>query len=763
MPDGARDLVLEDRSSGGRLVTTEGRALPLQGVALAAEAAGGLARAVLEQRFVNPHAEPLRVTYLVPLPVDGALAGYAIRIGDRRIVGEVDRIRAARERFETALIEGRSAGLVDQERPNLFTLELGNVPPGAEVVAELTIDQRLAWRDEGAWEWRFPTVVAPRYQGADGRVPDAERVTVDVREAPITATAAVSLIVRDALPEGRAPVSPSHPIAVEPAPAGRHVRIEGAALDRDLVVRWRMASEAAAVTLDTARPPEGHAHTGAAYGLLTLVPPAPEVATPTVPRDLILLLDTSGSMSGHPLDQARTMARALVQGLADTDRLEMIAFASAPHRWRRHAEPATESARREALAWLEGLTADGATEMREGLLAALRPLRRDAQRQVVLITDGLIGFEEEIVATVARDLPAGSRLHVVGVGSSVNRGLTAPAARAGRGVEVVVGLDEAVAPAAARLLATTQQPLLTDVTLSGPALRGHAPAALPDVHAGAPLRAALELAPEGGEILVQAHTAAGPWESRVAVPALAPGAGNAAVVSLYGREAVEDLAVRRASGDKSVDTEIERLGLEFQIATARTSWVAVSEEPTVDPTRPTRRQRMPHALPHGLSIDGLGLRMELDTRLAFGGGVTRATARRLRLGVARGPFVAASGPISASSRPVHEAVLGLGRGAQRATPRYIGRLVLRKGRELTFEIAMDPGTEWQCDSVRVLWPGGVRLAAEIVEAHTTARGTVPFGGIVRLSVRLAEDGPDAPPGEISVSDRYGTLRIPVRA
>src|SRR5688572_8476996 len=292
MPDGTRELVLDDRRSGGRLVTADGRTLPLRGVTLAVDAGGGLARAVLEQRFVNPHAEPLRVSYLVPLPVDGALAGYAIRVGDRRIVGEVDRIRVARERFETALVEGRTAGFVDQERPNLFTLELGNVPPGAEVVAELTIDQRLVWLDESAWEWRFPTVVAPRYLGADGRVPDAERVTVDVTEAPVAAQANVTVLVRDALPDGRAPLSPSHSLTAAPGPSGWQVRIEGAALDRDLVVRWRTAGAAAAVALDAARPPEGHARADAAYGLLTLVPPAPEAGVAPMPRDLILLLDT---------------------------------------------------------------------------------------------------------------------------------------------------------------------------------------------------------------------------------------------------------------------------------------------------------------------------------------------------------------------------------------------------------------------------------------------------------------------------------------
>src|SRR5262245_10042176 len=291
MPDGARDLVLEDRSSGGRLVTADGQALPLRGVALAAEAGGGLARAVLEQRFVNSHAEPLRVTYLVPLPVDGALAGYAIRVGDRRIVGEVDRIRTARERFETALIEGRSAGLVDQERPNLFTLELGNVPPGAEVVAELTIDQRLAWLDEGAWEWRFPTVVAPRYLGAEGRVPDGERVTVDVVETPTGIGVSLALVIRDGLREGRPPESPSHPLRMTWGSAGVEIAFghEGTvALDRDVVVHWAVARPAAGLALDTGRPAADRPHADAAYGLVTLVPPAAEEGAPLFPRDLVV-------------------------------------------------------------------------------------------------------------------------------------------------------------------------------------------------------------------------------------------------------------------------------------------------------------------------------------------------------------------------------------------------------------------------------------------------------------------------------------------
>ena len=152
-------------SNGARLVAADRRELPLTGTSLRAEAGGGVARTVVEQRFTNPYAEALAVTYSLPLPADGAVVGFGFRIGERRIAGEVAKRADARERYERALMEGKSAALLEQERSSLFTQEIGNLPPGETIVAEVVVDQPLRWIDEGAWEWRFPTVVAPRYLG----------------------------------------------------------------------------------------------------------------------------------------------------------------------------------------------------------------------------------------------------------------------------------------------------------------------------------------------------------------------------------------------------------------------------------------------------------------------------------------------------------------------------------------------------------------------------------------------------------------------
>jgi Ca-activated chloride channel family protein len=606
-----------------RLVSVEGRTLPLRAVSLRASAQGGLARVILEQRFENPHAEVLAVTYRLPLPADGAVSGYAFRIGGRRIVGQIDGWAAARERFEQAVVDGRGAAILEEERSSLFTQEIQNIPPGAEILAEITVDQRLAWLDEGAWEWRFPTAAAPRYLGASGAVRDRDRVAVEVAGAPLLVRFSLELLVRDALSEGGRPRSPSHALASEAACGAVRVGLGAgqAPLDRDVVVRWQVAQPAAGVTLDVARPPSAASapdrrpDAEPAYALLTLVPPVPSQRPAVVPRDLVILLDRSGSMGGEPLAQAGRVCAALVDTLGPADSLELCAFGSDVDRFRPEPVPVTPETKREAMAWIASREAGGGTEMREGIAAALGGLRADGQRQVVIVSDGLVGFEQETVADVLARLPGSSRLHTVGIGAAVNRSFTAAAARAGRGVEVILGPGEDPEIAARRIVSRTAAPILVDVEVEGGALLG-APQRIPDLYAGAPALSTVGLRAEGGDLLVRGRTADGIWEQRVQVPRTAPGAGSPAVLALFGREAVEDAEVRRAAGEDpaAVDALVERLGLQFKIATRLTSWVAVDTVASVDPGGPVRHVRVPQELPQGLSAEALGLRAPAPPR-----------------------------------------------------------------------------------------------------------------------------------------------------
>ncbi len=602
-------------SRGGRLVATDGRELPLASVHLATEAGGGIARTVLKQRFENTFDEPLQVRYLLPLPSDGAVSGFAFTVGEERVEGEVAPRAAARERFERALVEGRTAALLDQERTSVFTQHVGNIPPRTAVTAEITVDQPLRWLEEGAWEWRFPTVVGPRYQGEPGRVPDAARISVPVAAGELQVRATLALSIGDRTTGSVE--SPSHQLWRE---GTVHGLAEGSArLDRDLVVRWPVALPEVSANVLAARP-AGDTHGGDAFALVTIAPP--NEAALAQARDLAFLIDTSGSMGGRPLEQAKRILGAMIGTLGPEDRLEMIEFGSAPRRWKAEPLLATEPNKQAARAWLEALRSSGGTEMRRAVVEALRPLRSGSQRQVVLVTDGYIGFEREIVETLLEKLPAGARLHTVGVGGSVNRSLTQAAARAGRGVEVIVGLEEDPDRVVPRLLARTTAPLVTDLVLEGSAIIESAPRRLPDLFVESPALFALRVRSQGGEVILRGATANGTFERRLTVPALAPGEGPRAIAALFAREKVEDLETHlTAGGDRpEIEKTIETTGVAFQISTRLTSWVAVSRSVTVEPGRAFRTVEQPHELPHGVSAEGLGLRAAAPGMTLAGGG-----------------------------------------------------------------------------------------------------------------------------------------------
>ncbi len=782
-----------------KLVTKTG-ALPLVGAALRVSAQGGIARVVLEQTFANHHPDPLSVTYVLPLPADAAVSAFSFRIGERLVVGEVDRKRAARERYEDAIARGHTAALLEQDRSSLFTQEIGNVPPGEQVVCEIVLDQRLRWLDEGSWELRFPLAAAPRYLGAPGRVADAEKLALEVAQT-IRPRASLALSIGDALAASRSPESPSHPLQCMPPTSGAGWKVElgggnRVELDRDLVVRWPVAALSPALSVLAEESTHG------AHALVTIVPPPAAVAKAAVARDLVILLDTSGSMGGAPLDQARRVAMALIDGLGDRDSMDLIEFSNRPNRMWKQPIWATKENKEYALKWLASLQASGGTEMREGILEALRPLRPDAQRQIILVTDGLIGFEQEIVETILTRLPAGSRVHTVGVGSSVNRSLTGPAARAGKGVEVVIGLGEDPERAANRLRSRTEAPVVVDVVVEGAALLETAPAKIPDLYAGAPVLAAAKLRPEGGELVIRGRTEVGAWEQRVRVAPSARRDEQPSVAALFAREAVEDLETKLAAGSErhAIDRAVEDLGLRYQISTRLTSWIAVDKKVSVDPLAPSRKETMPQMLPYGMSVDGLGLRgaalpppppamaympapampmaipmqQSLGAPAGFGGGgrakadvdalrsadegfaeeaedadeleSVSSLARPKPAAPAEEKAKVAKKEIATGAPPPPRSVAGprsapVVRRRGRTSGPGQAKLVKRTGRELVIELTMTGPFAWDpATFVALLLADGTRLGARVELTKTTRAASLVAGQVVRL-VLVVDDEP----------------------
>ena len=450
-------------------------------------------------------------------------------------------------------------------------------------------------------------------------------------------------------------------------------------------------------------------------------------------------------MSGEPFAQARALVGAIIDSLTDQDQLEMLAFSNQPHRWRPQPVRATADARAAAGVWLAGLEPGGGTEMTEAIKAALAPLRADGQRQVLLVTDGLVGFEDEIVWHVLSCLPRTSRLHAVGVGHAVNRSLTGAVARAGGGAEVVVASNEPVESAAARLVARTSAPMAANVEVSGSALRAVAPVRLPDIMAGAPCTVALLLHPAGGELVVRADFAGAAWEQRTTLPAMESEVGRAAVMAHYGREAVADVEMRIASGDATAaDAEIERLGLAFAISTRLTSWIAVTMDPTVDPTRATRRVEVAQAVPAGLSVLGLGLRPARGFGADFEATILGTYFGELGAVRRAGGDVRTKQPMQKRITPLRQRFLGrLSASARRPLS---GRIITLAPDRIVVEFEVGGSTlVWDPDaSVILVLKGRRRVQGSIELRDTTAPGRIGSGLTVRLVVRLDHPLPDAP-------------------
>ena len=320
---------------GPRLVSVNGKTYPLESARLTARAEAGIAATTLSQRFQNPHDEPLEVIYTLPLPADGAVLAYSMRMGDRLIKGEIQPREKASKAYLEALYEGRTVGLLELDRADTFQQRLGNLPPRTPVEVEIEVLQPLRFLAaiEGRaprWEYRFPTVAGVRYEGATGRVPDADRLDVG-RGGRGEIPTRVELEIEIAGPGtlDLRPESPSHDIVPEATPSGSRVRLaHGARLDRDVVLSWNACSPHVGVQATEGR---GLAGDEGRYAVVTVVPP--EIPIGTFHRDLTVLIDASGLMSSLP-EGSRVHAvgigaapnRALLCGVAGAGRgLELYA------------------------------------------------------------------------------------------------------------------------------------------------------------------------------------------------------------------------------------------------------------------------------------------------------------------------------------------------------------------------------------------------------------------------------------------------------
>ncbi|MGH3712172.1 MAG: VIT domain-containing protein [Micromonosporaceae bacterium] len=592
----------DERSGVGALATERGN-LPLDELDVTARITGLVAETELTQGFVNPYDEPLEATYIFPLPDRAAVTAMRMEADGRVIEGVLKERQQAREEYDEAIQQGRRASIAEEERPDVFTMRVGNILPGERVTVRLTLAGALPYED-GAATYRFPLVVAPRYipgtpiEGSVGdgtvpdtdAVPDASRITPPVLlpgfPNPVRLGIAVSLDPAGLPVTGVA--SSLHQVDVtETGGVTRIVVTPGERPNRDFVLRWTLRAEADEVAPALSVAPDADQPEQGTFQLTLLPPP---VAATARPRDVVLVLDRSGSMGGWKMVAARRAAARIVDSLTGQDRFGVLAFDNVSERPPELGDglvAATDRHRFRAVEFLAGLQARGGTEMlsplRDGL-ALLTDPERDGV--LVLVTDGQVGNEDQILRELAPALGA-VRVHTVGIDQAVNAGFLGRLAAAGGGRCELVESEDRLDDAMDRIHRRIATPLVTGVRLTGDGIDPDslAPARLPDLFDGVPLRIMGRYAGRTGTVTVTGTRPDGePWRAELAPVT----AANPALAKVWARGRLRDLEDRYVVGTGSdkhreaLERTIVDLSLRYGVLCRFTAYVAVDSRVATD-------------------------------------------------------------------------------------------------------------------------------------------------------------------------------------
>jgi Ca-activated chloride channel family protein len=555
--------------------------LPLKESSADVAIAGVIARVKVNQVFANQGKKPIEALYVFPASTRAAVHGMRMKIGQRVIEAKIDRKQAARRIYEAARQAGKRTSLLEQERPNVFTMNVANIMPGDRIAVELDYSELLIPED-ATYEFVYPTVVGPRYGG--GADPKRDRWISNPylgagKPEPYRFDLHAHVETGIALKEL---ASPSHEVKVSYAGPNRadvSLAAPGGG-NRDFVLRYRLAGdrvETGALVWEGA----GKDGQRESFFAVMMEPPRRPAQNQIPPREYIFLLDVSGSMNGFPLDTAKELMRNLLGRLRPTDTFDVVLFAGAADTlWPKGSMPATADNIARALAYVDRHDGSGGTELMGGLTASygVPQKAQGVARSVVVITDGYVGVEAQAFRFIREHLNE-ANLFAFGIGSSVNRGLIEGMARAGVGEPFVVLRPDRAAAAAEKLRTYIEQPVLTDihVDFQDVAAAEVAPARVPDLMAHRPLVVYGKLVgPANGRIVVSGVTGQGRFQQAIQLRQADVRAENAPLRWLWARKWVETLDdERHMGGGQPVEEAITRLGLGYNMLTAFTSFVAV--------------------------------------------------------------------------------------------------------------------------------------------------------------------------------------------
>lgn len=563
---------------------------------------GIILRASVKQTFHNSTSQCVEGVYVFPLPEDAAVDAMRMRIGERTIDGVIKEREEARKVYEQAKAEGKRTSLLQQERPNMFTISVASL--GADETAEITIEYQQVLRFEGGeFRMRLPLVVAPRYmpgasqQRASSDVArtastgPAQPARINPSNTPPTVSLQIDIDSGVAL---REITSLRHKVQTSTIAAGRYsVQLEERVpANRDFELTWKpdLGNEPKAVAIT-----ERHAERS--YSLLMVVPPAEGGPVVRIPRETIFIIDTSGSMAGESMEQAK---EALLLGLAQLqpgDSFNVIEFNSVTNALFNESQTADRSAIEHALQFVRSLHSDGGTEMLDALQTALATKANREVRQVIFITDGQVGNEEELFTFLKQNLHDG-RLFTVGIGSAPNSHFMNGAARMGRGTFTYIGSTSEVKDRMTELFSKLENPVLTDIRVeSSDPTAAISPALIPDLYLGEPLVVAVQSSGQG-TLRVRGRIGARAWETTVTMQ---PSSEERGIGKLWARRKIEELmdSLSQQADAQTVRASVIALAMEHHLVSSYTSLVAVDTTPAGIDAKSCRSELIPLPSPAG--------------------------------------------------------------------------------------------------------------------------------------------------------------------
>ena len=592
--------------------------LPLKKTDVHLTMSGGLVEGEVTQEFTNNTDTALEAIYVFPLPSEATVMAMELRIGNRVIRSVVREREEARKQYETAKTEGRKAALLEEERPNIFTTSVANFNPGETVQIRFSYLQAADYQ-RGKYSVTFPMVVGPRYIPFRIPVPDANRIAPPILHPAVEGGHRVNLTATITGLPVKSITSNTHAIRSTSSDNGRTYEVklrQGATLPNcefhlDIALKGGGEPELSVVRTE--------AH-DATFALVTLFPPlgAPkDQLPPRVPRDVLFLIDTSGSMNGESIGQAQTGLLRCLDMLQPEDMFTIVRFASDYSAFAPDLRPATADSLEAARSYVRTLRADGGTEMQNALdyTLSIPSERQNALRLVVFLTDGDVGNEDSLMRLLNAKLGA-ARVFTFGIGSAPNEFLMRRLAELGRGQSRFIRSHEDIGTVMSDFFRTLDQPAMTNVRLDWRTKEGKPatditayPQPCPDVFVDRPVQLVAKL-PLGfdGDLEVSGKVGGGEVTKKFGLGS-ASRTQHDGIATLFGQAVVNNLMYERLRTNDATELQnlrdkIVRAALDYQLVTAFTSRVAIEEQITRSPDGTVARVNVPTMLPRGWNPSG---------------------------------------------------------------------------------------------------------------------------------------------------------------